>query len=326
MVFFYSAYGMVLCADVPLPGLVRVPAQERADIHVWLKSTPPWAAVNESAGEYWYRNSERTGLRIQCLAQGSYLRLTYRDGTRFVLDWQGTRIWATWPTVLTLEDTVTYLVGPVMGTLLYLRGVTCLHASAVSVGHRAVALLGAPGAGKSTTAAAFAKLGYAVLSDDVVPLAECEGAFWLHPGYPRVCLWPPSVVALYGSSDALPPITPTWDKRYLDLTRNGCRFQSQPVPLAAIYCLSERRTGLPAPVIEGLPGTVGLLHLLANTYGNYLPDVNAMRAQQFHLFGRIVVKVPVRCVYPHAEPEKVFRLCEAIIRDLETLAPSHTPI
>jgi hypothetical protein len=326
MAFFYSAYGMVLCADVPLPGLIGVPDQELVDVHVWLKSTPPWAAVNESAGEYWYRNSERTVLRIRCLDQGSYLRLTYQDGTRFVLDWQGTRIWATWPKVLTLEDAVTYLVGPVMGMLLYLHGVTCLHASAVAVGNRAVALLGAPGAGKSTTAAAFAKLGYAVLSDDVVPLAEGEGAFWIHPGYPRVCLWPQSVAALYGYSDALPLITPTWDKRYLDLTRNGCRFQSQPLPLAAIYCLGERRADLPVPLIERLPGTVGLIHLVANTYGNYLPDINAMRARQFQLFGRIVAKVPVRRVYPHAEPEKVFRLCEAIIQDLETFAPAHTPI
>ena len=120
-----------------------------------MKSTPPWAAVNENAGEYWYGNSERTALRIQCVVQGSYLGLTYRDGTRFLLDWQGTQIWATWPKALTLEDTVTYLVGPVMGMVLYFRGITCLHASAVSVGLRAVVLLGAPGAGKSTTAAAF---------------------------------------------------------------------------------------------------------------------------------------------------------------------------
>ena len=260
------------------------------------------------------------------MVQGSYLGLTYRDGTRFLLDWQGTQIWATWPKALTLEDTVTYLVGPVMGMVLYFRGITCLHASAVSVGRRAVVLLGAPGAGKSTTAAAFAKLGYGVLSDDIVPLAEREGAFWIQSGYPRVCLWPQSVSTLYGSSDALPLITPTWDKRYLDLTRNGCRFQSQPLPLAAIYCLGERRIGLPVPFIEGLPGTVALLHLLANTYANYLPDVNAMRARQFDLFGRMVAKVPVRRVYPHAEPEKVFRLCETIVRDLETLAPAHTPI
>jgi len=318
MAFFYCVYGIVLCADVLLPGLIGVPDQERPDVQVWLQSPPPWATVNESAGKYWYRDFERTALRIRCLAPGNYLRLTYRDGTQFVLDWQGTQIWATWPKVLTLEDTVTYLIGPVMGMLLYLRGVTCLHASAVAVRNRAVALLGPPGAGKSTTAAAFAKLGYAVLSDDVVPLAEYDGAFWIHPGYPRVCLWPPSVAALYGSSDALPPITPTWDKRYLDLTQNGCRFQSQPLPLAALYCLGERRTDLPAPLIEELPGTVGLIHLVANTYGNYLPDVNTMRARQFQLFGRMVAKMPVRRVHPHAEPEKVFRLCEAIIQDLET--------
>src|SRR5262245_10361809 len=123
MAFFYSVYGMVLCTDMPLPGLVGVPDQERADVYVWLQSTPPWATVNKSTGEYWYRDPERAALRIRCLAQGSYLRLTYQDGTQFVLDRQGTRIWATWQKGLTLEDTATYLVGPVMGMLLYLRGV-----------------------------------------------------------------------------------------------------------------------------------------------------------------------------------------------------------
>src|SRR5215471_5196044 len=86
MAYFYSAYGMVLCADVPLPVLAGVPEQEQADVYIWLQSTPPLAAVHEGPEEYWYRDSERTALRIQCLAQGSYLRLIYRDGTQFVLN------------------------------------------------------------------------------------------------------------------------------------------------------------------------------------------------------------------------------------------------
>src|SRR5690348_16585408 len=102
-----------------------------------------------------------------------------------------------------------------MGFVLRLRGALCLHASSVAVGDSAVALVGLPGAGKSTTAAAFACAGFSVLSDDVVALADEGPQFYVHPGYPRVNLWPDSVQELFGSEDALPRITPTWDKRYL---------------------------------------------------------------------------------------------------------------
>jgi len=46
-----------------------------------------------------------------------------------------------------------------------------------------VAFVGAEGAGKSTTAAAFALEGHGVLSDDVVALAENASEFVVLPAY-----------------------------------------------------------------------------------------------------------------------------------------------
>ena len=126
---------------------------------------------------------------------------------------------------------------PVIAFALRLRGVTCLHASSIAVGGHAIGLLGQPGAGKSTTAAAFARLGYSILSDDVAVLDYRGDRFLVPPGYPRNNLWPDSVRALFGSEDALPKITATWGKRYLPLDQNGHRFQESPLPLGAIYML-----------------------------------------------------------------------------------------
>src|SRR6185437_2076265 len=105
--------------------------------------------------------------------------------------------WAAWREPLTLEDTSTYLLGPVMGFVMLLRGVVCLHASAVAIGEGAIALVGPAGSGKSTTAAAFAERGYRVLAEDVVTLDDRGYRFLLQPGYPCIRLWPAAVKALY---------------------------------------------------------------------------------------------------------------------------------
>ncbi len=129
---------------------------------------------------------------------------------------------------MTIEDAATYLLGPVLGLFLRLRGVTCLHASAVAFGGQAVAFVGSEGAGKSTTAAALALRGHAILSDDVVALAEHDGAFFVHPAYPYLCLWPESVESIYGSADALPRFSANYDKRCLSLRNKNCGSRNAP--------------------------------------------------------------------------------------------------
>jgi hypothetical protein len=257
-------------------------------------------------------------LKISRLKDGAYFHLKYCDGTQFVVDHQGTQIWATWSSELTLEDTATYLLGPVLGFVLRLRGITCLHASAIAVGGLAIALVGPAGVGKSTTAAAFARQGYPVLAEDIVALIDTQRYLSVQPGYPQVRLWPDSVKALYNSDNALPRLTPTWDKRYLDLTAPGYRFQQQPLPLAAVYMLGERSYDPIAPCIGKLPPRAALMGLIVNTYVNYLLD-KAMRAQDFHLLARLVSHVPVTQVTPSAHPMKLLALCSTILDDFNTL-------
>ena len=88
-----------------------------------------------------------------------------------------------------------------LGITLRLRGVTALHAGTIVVDGRAIVLVGDAGAGKSTTAAAFARLGYPILAEDIAALDDRGNCFWIQPGYPHVNLWPPSVELLFGAAD-----------------------------------------------------------------------------------------------------------------------------
>ena len=210
MSYVYSIYGLGVSSNLPIPGLVTGPATTRVDVHLYLGSIPSWLSeLLQVGGQKWFISPYEDGrgepvLTVWRLTGGGYFQLCYSDGTRFVVDRNGAQIWATWPDTSTLEDLSTYLLGPVMGFVLRLRGATCLHASAIVVDNQAIALVGVAGAGKSTTAAAFAERGYAVLSDDIVAMWAEEGTFLVQPGYPRLRLWPASVDALFGEVSTLP--------------------------------------------------------------------------------------------------------------------------
>jgi len=316
----------VLRADQPIPGLVPLPTTPTVDVELHLGSAPPrLKEMLEAAPEPWYVSPfcDERGEPVSMgwrLAGGEYMRLWYRDGTEFFFERSGTEIWVTWPDSLTLEATVSYLLGPVLGFVLRLRGVTCLHASAVAIGGQAAAFLGPAGAGKSTTAAAFAGRGHAVLADDVVALSVREGDFLAQPGYPRLRLWPAALDALAAVGGEWPRLPTSWGERryHHDLTRNGYRFQRKPLPLAAIYVLDKRRNDALAPTTEAVPAVEGLVTLVANTFGNYLLD-RSMRAREFDILGQLLARVPLRRIYSRGDLADLPRILDLICDEVQEL-------
>jgi hypothetical protein len=325
---FYLAFGLRLQSDQPIPGLIPLPDLSGVDVEVCLGGFPPWLGdLTQAQPTLWYVSPilNRQGqpiVKVWQLDGEAYFWLSYDDGVEFVVDRPGARIWARCPPAAPPEDLAVYLLGPVLGFLLRLRGITCLHASAVEVDHQALALVGPQGAGKSTTAAGFAHLGLPVLADDVVTLCRQGDLFMVQPGYPRLRLWPQAVNHLYGSPEALPRLTPensldpAWDKRYLDLTGDGLRFQGQPLPLGAVYLLGERDES--GPRVDAVSPGEGLMALVANTYRTELLD-KAMRAEEFEVLARLVAQVTLRRVTPHPDPASLPRLCQVILEDFRAL-------
>ncbi|MFZ0521126.1 MAG: hypothetical protein WAL95_08895 [Candidatus Acidiferrales bacterium] len=331
MNFTYVTFGLLLRSNLPIPGLIQVrpghnvllESSKSALVSIHLNAFPPTAAAVQSGPEelsYASPYQDELGnpvLKIWKVAGARHLRLAYFDGTQFWLDPEGCEVWATWPDNLTVEDTATYLLGPVLGILLRLRGVTCLHASAVAFGEKAVAFVGSAGAGKSTTAAALAQRGHAILSDDVVALAERNGSFLVQPAYPYLSLWPPSVESLYGSVEALPRFSANYDKRCLSLPKQELRFEERALPLAAIYILGDRR-GDPAPVVEEMMPQKAFLSLVANTFATNTLD-GSMRAKEFETLARLAPRVPIRALRAHQDPGRLMDLCDLLSNETKKL-------
>ncbi len=315
----HFVYGLRLLANVPIPGLsISSPPHDENDVQIHLKvESRPLPLFSESSHFFYsspYNDADGNPiLRVRMLDKNHFI-FFYSDDLRIAVARDGREIVADWPDNYSVEDAATYILGPILGFVLRLRGILPLHASSVAVDDRAIALLGAPGAGKSTTAATFARMGYSVISEDIVTLDERGDSFWVQSGYPRINLWPSSVLAMFGAEDALPVVTPAWGKRYLALGHAGLQFQSEPLPLSAIYFLDARDSDSRMPIIEPLEGIAALMTLVSNTYVNYVLD-SGMRSHEFDVLGRLVSKVPVISIRASADYAHLSDLCNGIAAD-----------
>jgi hypothetical protein len=325
--YHYRAYGVTCLSDTPIDGFFPEYASPSfsPDLLVELNPDPPeWvrAARDLPAYPLYHKppalDPSDSSYKFSRLGSDQFFELTYSDGTEFVIDASGERLWGRCQPPHSIDYLATYLRGPVMGFILRRRGVIALHASAISLFGQAIVLCGETQSGKSTTAAALALRGAPVLCDDVTPLRLVGGGFCTEPGYAHVGLWPDAVQKLLGASDALPRWTPTWEKCFLPLDGKLAEFAHHSQSLAAIYLLGPRTNQVHAPRIERVERREGLLHLVQNTYMNWLLD-RTQRAAEFDLLSKLVMHVPVRRVVPHCDAAHIPAICDLIARDVKEL-------
>jgi len=327
--YLYSAYGLTLKSRLAIPGLnpllPGVPASNH-EIEISVGERPRWVSQALALSSRLVFPAEsgdqepRVTLRLSELGGGRFFHLSYSDDTCFVVDARCGHIWGCYPPSLTLEDLTTYLMGPVMGFVLRQRHVLALHASCFNVGGHAFALCGGPGTGKSTAAAGMALRGIPILCEDIAALHERSSGFFVSPAYPRINLWPPSAISLFGKLDSLPRITPSWGKRFLSLNGKALKFDSQERALAAVYVVDDRSADHRAPGIEMIASAKeAALRLVQNTYMNYLLDAR-QRAQEFDSIARLVSTVSVRRLVPHRDLKRLGAMCELLVEDATRFA------
>jgi hypothetical protein len=141
---------------------------------------------------YFRGEKDEPSLKVWRVVDGSCFRLRIMDGTEFFLSESETKS-GDLPENLTLEDTATYLLGPIFGFLLRLRGVTCLHASAIAVDGKAIALIGPPALESPRRRRLLHSRAIRCCQKMLSPCVIRADEFLIQPGYPLIRLWPESV-------------------------------------------------------------------------------------------------------------------------------------
>ncbi|MGH9727953.1 MAG: hypothetical protein ACRD4V_05110, partial [Candidatus Acidiferrales bacterium] len=227
--YFYSIYGLGVASNQPIPGLNLVQSTKDGppDVSVQFEADE-LQPTDDSAGEtIWYRSDilDQNGhphLIIWKHEPSGEYRLRYSHGLTFHLNASLTVIRVRCAVPMEKDDVADFLLGPVLGLMLRLRGVVCLHASVVAIRGKAIAFVGPPGAGKSTTAGLFARRGHSVLSDDIAALFKREHSYRVLPAYPYLNLWPEMAAVLTGRDPVPQPSAADIDKTKLRVPLDGC--------------------------------------------------------------------------------------------------------
>jgi hypothetical protein len=134
----YAVFGLSIASPFPLPELIEAPAVGAADVEIALGEP---AAASEEGREGFFSTASGGLLDVNKVA-----RYRIDDGRRITVE--------PYPTGSERHIRL-YLLGSALGALLHQRRLLPLHANAMDFGGRAVAFMGASGAGKSTMAAWF---------------------------------------------------------------------------------------------------------------------------------------------------------------------------
>jgi hypothetical protein len=196
----YRAFGLAIASDMALPELVPAPAGP-ADLVIRIVHTGREFPEPETPGTFRFGDTCAFLLYPQVgafrIAAPSLIEVEPRPGVD--------------PGLVAFP-----LLGPVLALLLQARGSFLLHGSALASGDGAsFAFLGDKGAGKSTTAAAFLRAGFALLTDDIIAIDGLErGAGRISPAFPQVKLTAAASGALAGADlDARPDVPLVRDKQ-----------------------------------------------------------------------------------------------------------------
>jgi hypothetical protein len=318
----YRLFGLTLTSDFDFANKL-VPGAGTPDVTFTCSTgAPPLADWEKTAPSYTSRRRTPEG--------ASALTIRRLDGCD-ILSWSRIADFYLWPDRIMchlLDSRYSWIVeirllGSVLAFWLERLGIPALHAASVVLGDKAVAFLSSNSGGKSSIAATFLKVGYPLLSDDIVAIRNHEDQAIVLPAYPQMRMWPDEAQHFLGEYQTLEIVHPAHTKRRVPVGSGGLgAFCDKPQRLAALYlpqrCSpTEGRTTIditPVPVVEAL------FAMLRHSFVGDVIEAFGNQPQRLNLLASLASKVPVRrLVYPSGF-QYLPLLREAIIEDLERVS------
>jgi hypothetical protein len=279
MTFDYSAFGMDLRSEFPLPGMApRTPSAVRS---LSLRLTTPAALLDEWSGD------EQTGRWRGLLGDGHELSISrgpaadllfgYGDRAHFRLDPSANRL-----ECAPSDDGRGWrrtLLARILPNVRLAHGFEALHASAVASAHGVVAVTGPSGAGKTTLALELMRRGMSLVGDDVLLLSSGPTGVLGHPATPHMNVDERASVPVEHGE-----LARFRGERWIEV------FDSAPVPRRVDgICLLQHDPQLSMDV-EMLPRTP----LALAPYMLGLPDGDAGRERRrFELYSNLTERCPL---------------------------------
>ena len=237
----YAAFGLVIASEIPL--LARKISNGETDLQI--RCCRIKEKSSESGDALCSRDSG--ACHINC----NLGRFIIQDGREILVD----------PAPATDDRVLMYfLLERLVVLALLQRGDLAFHASLVKVGETALALMGAPHAGKTTLSLALNPGGQFLLDDDILIVREQLGKPISQPGYPLIKIWP-DTARLAGLAPELR--SPQFESEEKPILHLGTQWQVEAAPLRKVYIIEEH----PSTAVIPLGAVEAIRHLMPHWYG-----------------------------------------------------------
>jgi len=236
--YCYTAYGLVICSDIPIPNLLAVPYTGATQSDLTIVSGKVAAIADDDAlGLNWSGSPARLTFEWPDCVRGRA-----EAGYRLVYERLGDA---------DERQIVSAILGTGLAAILMQRKVLPIHAASVKTSRGALLIMGRSGAGKSTLLTGLLELGLSMMADDVTGLRiGPNGIPTALPAFPATRLWRDSAVRAGHDPVDLPPVKTGIEKFYVKVGR----FHNQPEPIAALCWLNP--TNRTEPLIEPIKWAV----------------------------------------------------------------------
>ncbi len=245
--YYYKAYGLIIESALELPEMVKADEKSKIDIKIKFGTVPEELCNAVEKGVCYQAGKDEFLLKVRNI--GKYM---VTGGNEIVIE----------PVSDELKEEIRlFLLGSALGAMLHQRGMLVLHGSSVCINGKGVVFVGNSGVGKSTTAAAFAKKGYKIMSDDITCINIIDGIPYIIPGFPNIKLWDDAARNFGEDVETLTRVRKELKKYRIGVQES---YIDETIPISKVVTLSFiNENGIKCSKIESLEK---IEQLIKNTY------------------------------------------------------------